>query len=121
MNENTNELLVTNEPKAKVQEEQENCLGIASLIFGILAIASQFISIFPLSAYYPFIGVFLALGDKLKNKKMTSNAKIGLILSIVSYAATVLSAILVTLFAILYFVLYFVIFFIAMFAQTAQF
>ena len=122
MNENKNEateIVVAN--KAESNENQENCLGIASLVFGILSILSQFVSVFPLSPYFPFIGVFLALGDKLKNKKMTSNAKIGLILSIVSYAATVLSTILVTIFTITYIVVYCLLFFVVMLAGTAQF
>lgn len=122
---NEKDLLVINEPekkvKAKATDDQENCLGITSLVFGILAIASQFISVFPLSAYFPFVGLFLALGDKLKNKKMTTNAKIGLILSIVSYAASVLSTIIAMLLVIFYCIIYCLIFFSALFAETAQF
>ena len=103
------------------EEKPESCLGIASMVFGILGLLAHFIPVFPLCAYFPFIGVFLALGDKLKNKNMTANAKIGLILSIITYALSVLSTLIATLLVVLYFVAYFMFYFIVIIVNIAMF
>ena len=64
-------ILENNVTIVEEKEKPETCLGIASMVFGVLGLVAHFISIFPLSAYFPFIGLFLALGDKLKNKKIS--------------------------------------------------
>ena len=109
-------ILENNVTIVEEKEKPENCLGIASMAFGILGLVAHFISIFPLSAYFPFIGLFLALGDKLKNKKMTVNAKIGLILSIITYTISVLSTLFAILAVVLYYCIILLFYFVAMLA-----
>lgn len=93
----------------RAKEKPETSLGIASLVFSILSLVSHFITL-PMSAYFPFIGLFLALGDKVKNKKMTAYGKIGLIISVAAYAITVAITLLTTFLIVAFYVLYFFIF-----------
>ena len=97
----------------KSKKKEEKTYGLASLIFGVLAIISNFVML-PMSAYFPFIGVFFAIADKVKNKKLTHFGFSGLVCSIVAYIITVVSSIIAILIVIAIYVAYIVIFAIAM-------
>lgn len=85
----------------KSKKKEEKTFGLASLVFGVLAIISNFVTL-PMSAYFPFIGVFFAIADKVKNKRLTHFGFSGLVCSIVAYAITVVCSILASLFLIAY-------------------
>ena len=85
----------------KSKKKEEKTFGLASLVFGVLAIISNFVTL-PMSAYFPFIGVFFAIADKVKNKRLTHFGFSGLVCSIVAYAITVVCSILAFLFLIAY-------------------
>ncbi len=90
-----------NKPATK-KDPCKNTLGLVSLVFGVFAIISNFIT-FPLSAYFPFVGIGFAIADKMRNKKLTYFGFSGLICSIVGYAITVLSTLLaIALFVFIY-------------------
>ena len=85
----------------KSKKKEEKTFGLASLVFGVLAIISNFVML-PMSAYFPFIGVFFAIADKVKNKRLTHFGFSGLVCSIVAYAITVVCSIIAFLFLIAY-------------------
>ena len=76
----------------KTKRKADTTLGFASLVFGILAIIGNFVTL-PMSAYFPFVGIFCAIGDKIKNKKLSSFGFSGLVCSIVAYALSVVATI----------------------------
>ena len=85
----------------KSKKKEEKTFGLASLVFGVLAIISNFVTL-PMSAYFPFIGVFFAIADKVKNKRLTHFGFSGLVCSIVAYAINVVCSIIAFLFLIAY-------------------
>lgn len=85
----------------KSKKKEEKTFGLASLVFGVLAIISNFVML-PMSAYFPFIGVFFAIADKVKNKRLTHFGFSGLVCSIVAYAINVVCSIIAFLFLIAY-------------------
>ena len=85
----------------KSKKKEEKTFGLASLVFGVLAIISNFVML-PMSAYFPFVGVFFAIADKVKNKRLTHFGFSGLVCSIVAYAINVVCSIIAFLFLIAY-------------------
>jgi hypothetical protein len=85
----------------RTKKKEEKTFGLVSLVFGVLAIISNFVTL-PMSAYFPFIGVFFAIADRVKNKKLTHFGFSGLVCSIVAYAITVVCSVLALLFLIAY-------------------
>jgi uncharacterized membrane protein len=85
----------------RTKKKEEKTFGLVSLVFGVLAIISNFVTL-PMSAYFPFIGVFFAIADRVKNKKLTHFGFSGLVCSIVAYAITVFCSVLALLFLIAY-------------------
>ena len=85
----------------RTKKKEEKTFGLVSLVFGVLAIISNFVTL-PMSAYFPFVGVFFAIADRVKNKKLTHFGFSGLVCSIVAYAITVVCSVLALLFLIAY-------------------
>lgn len=85
----------------RTKKKEEKTFGLVSLVFGVLAIISNFVTL-PMSAYFPFIGVFFAIADRVKNKKLTHFGFSGLVCSIVAYAITVVCSVIALLFLIAY-------------------
>ena len=73
----------------KTEEKPNNSYGVASMIFGILSLAS-FVVTLPLGSVFPLIGIIFAVMDRAKYGKMTKEAKTGFICSIIAYSLTVL-------------------------------
>lgn len=75
--------------ETKTEEKPNNSYGVASMVFGILSLAS-FVVTLPLGSVFPLIGIIFAVMDRAKYGKMTKEAKTGFICSIIAYSLTVL-------------------------------
>ena len=106
---NTNTYDVIEVEETDMQENKPvKTYGIAAMIFGILTIITNFISM-PFYSYFPFLGLGFAIADKAKNKKMTGVGKGGLICTIAGYAFTAFNAIFSMISVFLFLFVYFLI------------
>ena len=92
-----------NEPKKELYKP----FGIASMIFGILSLASYVASFsMPLAFLYPFVGLVFASFDLKRNKERTSFGRVGyytsLIALIIEIVILIIFVLLIALMAFLF-------------------